>query len=118
MNVLVRGQRAPQVGVICMDLTLIDVTDIKGVQCEDEVVFFGRQGKKRSPLTIWPSSAEPSPMKSCATWGNGSQEFIYKTMTATFALKYFNVFIYFLVHLININGHREKVILRGAYQNG
>ena len=43
MDVLVRGQRAPQVGTICMDLSLIDVTDIKGVQSEDEVVLFGRQ---------------------------------------------------------------------------
>jgi alanine racemase len=46
MNVLVRGQRAPQVGVICMDLTLIDVTDIEGVQVEDEVVLFGQQGEE------------------------------------------------------------------------
>lgn len=46
MDVLVRGQRAPQVGTICMDLTLIDVTDIQGVQCEDEVVLFGQQGSE------------------------------------------------------------------------
>ena len=46
MDVLVRGQRVPQVGTICMDLSLIDVTDIKGVQCEDEVVLFGQQGNE------------------------------------------------------------------------
>lgn len=46
MDVLVRGQRAPQVGTICMDLSLIDVTDIVGVQCEDEVVLFGQQGSE------------------------------------------------------------------------
>jgi alanine racemase len=46
MEVLIRGQRAPQVGVICMDLTLIDVTDIEGVQCEDEVVLIGTQGNE------------------------------------------------------------------------
>ncbi len=44
MDVLVQGQRAPQVGTICMDLCLIDVTDIEGVQCEDEVILFGQQG--------------------------------------------------------------------------
>lgn len=43
MEVLVKGKRAPQVGTICMDLSLIDVTDIEGVQCEDEVVLFGQQ---------------------------------------------------------------------------
>jgi len=46
MDVLVRGQRTPQVGTICMDLSLIDVTDIEGVQPEDEVVLFGQQGNK------------------------------------------------------------------------
>lgn len=44
MEVLVKGKRAPQVGTICMDLSLIDVTDIEGVQCQDEVVLFGQQG--------------------------------------------------------------------------
>lgn len=44
MEVLVKGKRAPQVGTICMDLCLIDVTDIEGVQCQDEVVLFGQQG--------------------------------------------------------------------------
>ena len=42
--VLVRGHRAPVVGKISMDLTTIDVTDIRGVQQGDEVVLLGRQG--------------------------------------------------------------------------
>lgn len=44
MDVLVRGQRVPQVGTICMDLCLVDVTDIEDVQCKDEVALFGQQG--------------------------------------------------------------------------
>ena len=43
MDVLIRGRRAPQVGNICMDMILIDVTDIPDVQAGDEVVIFGRQ---------------------------------------------------------------------------
>lgn len=43
-EVLVRGQRAPVVGKVCMDLTMIDVTDIRNVQQGDEVVLLGRQG--------------------------------------------------------------------------
>jgi alanine racemase len=43
-TVLVRGNRAPVVGRISMDLTTIDVTDIGGVQQGDEVVLLGRQG--------------------------------------------------------------------------
>ena len=39
-----RGQRAPIIGRVCMDQTFIDVTDIKGVECGDEVVLIGPQG--------------------------------------------------------------------------
>jgi len=42
--VLVRGDRAPVVGRVSMDLTMIDATDIRGVQQGDEVVLLGRQG--------------------------------------------------------------------------
>ena len=41
---LVKGKRAPVAGRVCMDLTMIDVTDIAGVQPGDEVVLLGRQG--------------------------------------------------------------------------
>jgi alanine racemase len=41
--VLVRGQRAPVVGTVCMDLTMVDVTDIPSVQSGDEVVLLGVQ---------------------------------------------------------------------------
>ncbi|HEX9507566.1 MAG TPA: alanine racemase, partial [Myxococcales bacterium] len=46
-SVLIRGQRAPIVGRVCMDLCMIDVTDIEGVQQGDEVVLLGRQGKEQ-----------------------------------------------------------------------
>jgi alanine racemase len=44
MQVLVRGQSVPQVGTICMDFILIDVTDCPAVREGDEVVLLGRQG--------------------------------------------------------------------------
>ena len=40
---LVRGRRAPIVGSVCMDMIMLDVTDL-GVQTGDEVVLIGRQG--------------------------------------------------------------------------
>jgi alanine racemase len=43
-SVLVRGQRAPLVGRISMDQSVIDVTDISGVGTGDEVVLIGQQG--------------------------------------------------------------------------
>jgi alanine racemase len=41
---LVRGRKAPVVGRVCMDLTILDVGHIPDVRLEDEVVLFGRQG--------------------------------------------------------------------------
>lgn len=45
-EVLVRGQRAPVVGTICMDQCMIDVSQIPLVQYGDEVVVLGRQGSE------------------------------------------------------------------------
>jgi alanine racemase len=39
--VLIRGKRAPVRGRICMNLTMVDITDIKGVRLEDEVTLIG-----------------------------------------------------------------------------
>ena len=40
-EVLVRGQRAPVVGRVSMDLLTIDVTDVAGAQLGDEAVLLG-----------------------------------------------------------------------------
>ena len=42
-HVLVRGRRAPIVGVVSMDMTMIDVTGLD-VSTGDEVVIVGEQG--------------------------------------------------------------------------
>ncbi|MGE5328071.1 MAG: alanine racemase [Deltaproteobacteria bacterium] len=39
-SILVNGQRAPVIGRICMDLTMIDVTDITNVKKGDQAVIF------------------------------------------------------------------------------
>lgn len=47
LDVLVRGVRCPQVGRITMDMSLIDVTSLRGqVGLGDEVVLIGRQGNE------------------------------------------------------------------------
>jgi alanine racemase len=44
-SLLVRGERAPIVGRVSMDLTVIDVTDVAGVKVGDEVTIIGRDGE-------------------------------------------------------------------------
>lgn len=47
LEVLVRGVRCPQVGRITMDMSLVDVTALRGiVALGDEVVVIGRQGRE------------------------------------------------------------------------
>ena len=46
-EVLVRGQRAPIVGRVCMDQAMVDVTEIPGVRQGDEVTLIGEQGAER-----------------------------------------------------------------------
>jgi alanine racemase len=43
-HMLVRGIKAPVVGRVCMDLTMLDVGHIPNVKLDDEVVVFGKQG--------------------------------------------------------------------------
>lgn len=43
-QVLIHGQRASVIGLVCMDQFMVDVTDIPGVTIGDEVVLIGRQG--------------------------------------------------------------------------
>jgi alanine racemase len=42
-SMLIRGQRAPVAGLVCMDMVMADVTDIPGVQVHDEAVLLGSQ---------------------------------------------------------------------------
>jgi alanine racemase len=45
-EMLVRGRRAPVIGRVCMDVTMLDTTDIEGVCEGDEVVIIGSQGSE------------------------------------------------------------------------
>jgi alanine racemase len=45
--VLIRGRRAPIVGLVCMDMVMVDVTSIADAAVGDEVVLIGQQGHER-----------------------------------------------------------------------
>ncbi len=46
-HVLVRGRRAPVRGRVCMNIVMVDVTDVPDVALEDEAVLLGAQGDDR-----------------------------------------------------------------------
>ncbi len=43
--VLINGKRARVLGRICMNVIMVDATDIENIKLEDEVVLIGKQGK-------------------------------------------------------------------------
>jgi len=47
--VLIRGRRAPLRGRVCMNLIMVDVTDIPGIQIGEEVVLLGQQDSESIP---------------------------------------------------------------------
>jgi alanine racemase len=42
-KMLIRGKEAPVIGTVCMDMTMLDVTDIPDVQEGDAVLIFGKE---------------------------------------------------------------------------
>ena len=50
-EVLICGQRAPVVGTVCMDLCMVDVTDVSAVRLGSEVILVGEQGGLRIDAT-------------------------------------------------------------------
>jgi alanine racemase len=46
-EVLLRGRRVKQVGTVCMDMMMIDATDVPDARLGDEVVLLGAQGEER-----------------------------------------------------------------------
>jgi alanine racemase len=49
-HVLVRGRRALVVGTVAMNMMMVDVTDVPGIQKGDEVVIIGKQ--KRTNISV------------------------------------------------------------------
>jgi alanine racemase len=48
-HVIVRGMFAPVVGRVSMDLTLVDVTGVEGVEVDDQVTLLGWNGELKIP---------------------------------------------------------------------
>jgi alanine racemase len=48
-SVLIHGQRCRILGRVCMDQFVVDISQVAGVQQDDEVVLIGRQGNEQIP---------------------------------------------------------------------
>ena len=48
-EVLIRGVRAPVAGTVCMDMVMVDATQVPGIARGDEVVLLGSQGNDAIP---------------------------------------------------------------------
>lgn len=52
-EVLVNGRRCPVVGSVCMDVTVVDITEAGSVSVGDEAVLFGRQQQSAIHVDEW-----------------------------------------------------------------
>jgi alanine racemase len=55
-SVLLSGRRAPIAGRVCMDMTMVDVTEIPDVKPGDQAVLIGEQGAEKisaADLASW-----------------------------------------------------------------
>jgi alanine racemase len=59
-HVIVRAQLAPIVGRVCMDMCLVDLTDVHGVNEYDEAIVLGSDGNKEITATDLANQANSS----------------------------------------------------------
>jgi alanine racemase len=48
-SVLIQGRRAPIIGLVCMDMVMVDVSDLAPIQVGETVTLIGQQGEE----SIW-----------------------------------------------------------------
>lgn len=72
-DVLVSGKRAPVVGRVCMDLTMVDVTAVRNCRENDEVIIMGKQGKETITAYELARKANTIPYEILTTLGSRSR---------------------------------------------
>ncbi|MEM6768774.1 MAG: alanine racemase C-terminal domain-containing protein, partial [Bacteroidota bacterium] len=61
ISFLINGQLAPTFGRICMDMLMLDVTDITTAKAGDEVVLIGTQGEQQISVIDLAKAADTIP---------------------------------------------------------
>ncbi|MBI5204735.1 MAG: alanine racemase [Nitrospirae bacterium] len=73
-DVLVRGKRSPVAGRVCMDTTMVDVTDVRGVIEGEDVVLLGRQKADAITASELARKAGTIPYEILTSFGNKSRK--------------------------------------------
>ncbi|MDQ6675584.1 MAG: alanine racemase [Chloroflexota bacterium] len=88
-RVLIRGQRAPLLGTVSMDMAMADVSHLPHVESGDEVVVLGRQGEDEITLDEFAESAGIIPHELLVRLGSRAPRVYLRggepVMTATLA---------------------------------
>lgn len=69
IQMLVNGQKVPQVGRICMDMCMLDVTGVEQVRAGDIVTLVGVDGSQRLTVEDWAAAAETIPYEVLTSLG-------------------------------------------------
>ncbi len=78
-EMIVRGRRVPVVGRVCMDQTLLDVTDVPEARVDDEVVVYGQQGGERIGIEEMAKRIDTIPNEvTCAVGARVRRKYISK----------------------------------------
>jgi alanine racemase len=72
-DVIVKKTRVPVVGRVCMDLTMIDLTDLKRVSENEEVIIMGTQGKESITAYELARRIDTIPYEILTTFGTRSK---------------------------------------------
>ena len=59
-HTLLRGKRVPVVGAVCMDMMMVDVTDVPGASLGDVVTLLGEDAGASHPRAAGPGGGRPS----------------------------------------------------------
>ena len=78
-EVIVRGRRVPVVGRVCMDLTMIDLTDVKDVRENDEVIIMGEEGEESITAQELADRANTIPYEILTSLGSRSNRVYVET---------------------------------------
>jgi alanine racemase len=72
--VIVKGKKVPVVGTVCMDLTMIDLTDVSDVEINDEVILLGNSGKEKITADDIAKWAETIPYEVLTSLGSRAKK--------------------------------------------